>query len=140
MTTRPQLAINNDLDPDDPFADLIEAIQTNQLEFGDGPPEQQTPTYHRHQLLNPDFWFFAGAWFLLLLCFTSFFPRDVFEQLLFASLILMSAGIVCNLTREKQGIVVHENREHITINIKLPRWAGFGYVPAHIPLVERVKW
>ncbi len=141
--SKPTLAVDNEQIAHDPFAELLEVMQEQgMLSYGDDGPSNDVPppTYHRHPMLNPDFWFFAGGWVFTILPFTSFIPYNSFEPLLFAALILNSVGIACNLTRERQGIIVYEIRRRFAINVRLPRFLGFGHMPTRRPLVEEVSW
>lgn len=143
VTPLRQNPTNREESPD--LSEDIAAILENWISenYGDGGGDfdsAQTPTYYRHQLLNPDFWFFSGGWTCILLIFTSFIPSNAFEPLLFAGFILTSLGLVANLTREKAGILLHETRKAYAINLRFPRWTGFGYVPPSKPLVERIDW
>lgn len=121
--------------------DIDEVLSYFRQQYGggdDGPnqdPEPQ-PTHHRHQLMHMDFWFVTAALACQLLIMTSFIPTNAFEPLIVASIAFLFMAVVSNLTREKQGIVVHEIRRHVTINISLPRWMGWGLRPVRKPLVE----
>lgn len=145
---KPQLAVNNDVDEaaDDPFAELIaEMEERGLLTFDDGndPPQvEQHPIRPRHQLQNPDFWFFTGGTVFIFLPFTSFIPFNAFEPLLAAGLFLNCCGLIANLTRPLIGVVTVEEKTTHTVHIRLPSWAGWrlGWVPPKAPLVESIKW
>ena len=119
-----------DIDPDD----ILAALEYYQTQYGggdDGPPVE--PTFYRHQLMNMDFWFIFAAGACLFSIFTSFLPTDLFEPLAASAFGFIIFAMIANLTREKQGVVVHER--HIVI--RLPRWLGFGYIPTNKPSVEQ---
>ena len=144
---KPQLAvIDGDGPAEDPFAELIdEMVERGVLTFdgGDaGDVPQQLPIRHRHQLQNPDFWFFAAGTVFIFLPFTSFIPFNAFEPLLAAGLFFNACGLIANLTRPLIGVMTLEERKHTTINIRLPSWGGWrmGWVPPRAPLVETIKW
>lgn len=124
--------------PDD-LAEVFDAWMRQEYGDGDG-QDSNPPIQTRHQLANPDFWFFAGSGLGIILIFTSFVPTNAFEPILFGALMLNAAGLVANLTREKQGLIIHVLNHHYAINLRLPRWLGFGLVRPDRPLVERVVW
>lgn len=123
-----------------PEIDIDEVLAYFRQQYGGGGGEPETPidtpTHHRHQLMHMDFWFVTAALACQLLIMTSFIPTNAFEPLIVASIAFLFMAVVSNLTREKQGIVVHELRRHITINFSFPRWLGFGLRPVRKPLVE----
>lgn len=126
--------------PDSQEIDIDEVLSYFRQQYGgddDGPgAEPETPTHYRHQLLHMDFWFVTATLACQLLIMTSFIPTNAFEPLVVASIAFLFMAVVSNLTREKQGIITHELRRRITINVVLPRWLGFGMTPVKKPLVE----
>jgi len=141
MSANPSLAVDNTNDVS--MDDIVSALEDYRREYDggdDGPMPEPDYIVTRHQLMHMDFWFITGAMACMLLIMTSFIPMNMFEPLVVAAIVLLFMAVVSNLTREKQGILVHENRTHVTINVRLPRWMGFGYVPANKPLVETIQW
>lgn len=139
---KPKLAVDNS-NLDISMDDIVAALEAYQTEYGggdDGPDHDQSSIIPRHQLMHMDFWFITGALGCMLLIMTSFIPMNAFEPLVVAAIVLLFCAVVSNLTREKQGILVHEQRTQYIITIRMPRWMGFGYVPANRPLVETVRW
>lgn len=140
MKPNVQLAIDNDDPTPDPFADLLEElVESGALSFdGEDPDEPITqPITYRHQLLHMDFWFLTGGLACQLAIMTSFIPLNAFEPLVVATIALLFMAVVSNLTREKQGIIIHELRRRYAVNF---RWPWNSWVPPNAPLVERVKW
>ncbi len=136
MSQKPYLAIANtsDREEDDPFAELYDQLS---FDGGDGNNPTPQPTIYRHQLLHFDFWFIAGAIACQLTIMTSFVPMNLFEPLVVATIVLLFMALVSNLTREKQGVIVHETKHRWAINIRLP-W--HMYIPPKSPLCERIDW
>lgn len=114
-------------------------------QYGGGDTDPPQPIEHpivaRHPLMNPDFWYFLGSGFFVFMCFTSFIPMNVFEYLLLAALFLNVAGLIANLTRDRQGLIMHQQVH--TFIVELPSWGRtfrFGWTPPKAPLCEKVRW
>lgn len=139
---KPKLAVDN-TDVDISMDDIVAALEAYQTEYGggnDGPNREPEHIVPRHQLMHMDFWFITGALGCMLLIMTSFIPMNAFEPLVVAAIVLLFCAVVSNLTREKQGILVHKNRTQHIITLRMPRWMGFGYMPVDKPLYESIKW
>lgn len=70
------------------------------------PPQPPTPPKTVHPLFHADFWLIFCSAVAVFMVFTSYIPTDVFEPLLTLALACQVLGMVFNLTRDRQHMVV----------------------------------